>query len=153
MKNPIKAAFISVGILSLMGLTACQSPQKPTESKHHMQQKGDHDLRHKGERSEWHGRSRDHHERSDRNHHRTPLTAEQKADVEKKRAERHAQHQAKRQILTQACEGKVGQTVSVKIGEKTIEGSCELQFRPTRSDRTIRPVPNTTTPSTPVATS
>lgn len=137
MKNLIKASLLSVGILSVMGLTACQSNPQQAQAKQQMQNKGERQF-HKDERRHEHARGHHHQQRhfggrgDDR---RTPLTAEQRAEFEKKRTERLAQHQAQRAAIAKACEGKAGQNITVKIGEKSIEGSCQVQFRPTRPER------------------
>ena len=135
MTKLLKASLLSVGILSVMGLTACQSTPQSANAKQQMHQKGDR-YAHHGDRKHWQGHS-GHHEKHMRMHksERTPLTAEQRAEFEKKRTERLAQHQAQRDAITKACEGKAGQKVSLQVSNKTIEGTCEVQFRPTRPER------------------
>jgi hypothetical protein len=61
------------------------------------------------------------------------MTEEQKAAMQTRRAERQATMEA----LQKACEGKVGQTISIKVGEKTFDGTCQVRFKPTRTDKTV----------------
>ena len=140
MMNTLKIALASLGLVSIVGLAACQSQPKPADrSDHHPDRKemrGD-DMRH---------HNKDHHKGFDHKHgkdgrdhdgrrfdKRIALTAEQKAAMQTRRAERHATMQA----LQKACEGKVGQTISVKVGEKDFDGTCQVRFKPTRMDKTI----------------
>lgn len=37
-----------------------------------------------------------------------------------------------RAVMNRACEGKSGQTISVNVGDKTIQGTCETVFEPQR---------------------
>ncbi|EHU3265767.1 hypothetical protein [Acinetobacter baumannii] len=54
----------------------------------------------------------------DGHHHRMKHRAERKARFEQ---------------IQKACEGKaVGQTVNVQVGDKTLEGTCNLRFEPKR---------------------
>lgn len=121
MNTWVKASVMSLTILSAIGLSACQSsapatPEKPPKS---LQHRAD-DLRKPFDRE------------GKRMH---KLTAEERAKFEKDMQERRAQRDADRKALQQACEGKAGQTISVKLGEQTIEGKCEIRFQPTKPER------------------
>ena len=121
--NTLKIAVASLGLVSIVGLAACQSQPKPADRADRKEMRGDHKHRFdKGHKKDGH--------RFDK---RKALTAEQKAEMQTRRAERHATMQA----LQKACEGKVGQTISVKVGEKTFDGTCQVRFKPTRMDKTI----------------
>ena len=125
--NTLKIAVASLGLVSIVGLAACQSQPKPADRA---------DLH--PERKEMRG---DHKHRFDIGHKkdghrfdkRKAMTEEQKAAMQTRRAERQATMQA----LQKACEGKAGQTISVKVGEKTFDGTCQVRFKPTRMDKTI----------------
>lgn len=57
------------------------------------------------------------------------FTPEQKAAWEQHRAERKARFEQ----IQKACDGKAnGQTVNVQVGDKTLEGTCNLRFEPKR---------------------
>ena len=53
--------------------------------------------------------------------------------------EKHQAHKAERKAISEkiqkACDGKtVGQAVQVKVGEKTVDGSCVIQFKADRKE-------------------
>ena len=53
------------------------------------------------------------------------LTPEQQAKMQQRQAQRKAEWQQ----VQQACKGKtVGQAIQVKIGERLIDGKCEIRF-------------------------
>lgn len=61
-------------------------------------------------------------------HHLTP---EQRAEMQ----QRHAERQAEFAQIQQACAGKtVGQSVQISIKDKTIDGTCELRFKPNQGN-------------------
>ena len=102
MKNHTKIALVTASLLSMGALTACQSTSAP---------KHEHDSRMMGHQ---HG-------------HR--MSPEQREQFKQMRAERKAMHQ----LMQQACEGKTaGQSVQVKSGEKTVEGTCNMIFKADR---------------------
>ncbi|GAA5016512.1 hypothetical protein GCM10023206_28330 [Acinetobacter puyangensis] len=121
MNTWVKASLMSLTILSAIGLTACQSsatatPEKPPKN---LQHRAD-DLRKPFDRE------------GKRLH---KLTAEERAKFEEKMQEHRAQRDADRKALQQACEGKAGQTISVKLGDQSVEGKCEVRFQPTKPER------------------
>ena len=121
--NTLKIAVASLGLVSIVGLAACQSQPKLTDHPDRKEMPGDHKHRFdKGHKKDGH--------RFDK---RKAMTEEQKAAMQTRRAERQATMQA----LQKACEGKVGQTISVKVGEKTFDGTCQVHFKPTRMDKTV----------------
>ena len=138
--NTVKIAIASIGLMSIVGLAACQSQPKPIDRADlhpdRKEMRGD-DMRH---HNKDHQKGFDHkHCKDGRDHDgrrfdkRKALTAEQKAEMQTRRAERQATMQA----LQKACEGKVGQTISIKVGEKTFDGTCQVRFKPTRTDKTV----------------
>lgn len=134
--NTLKIAVASLGLVSIVGLAACQSQPKPADRADRKEMRGDDMRRHNKD----HHKGFDHkHGKDGRDHDgrrfdkRKALTAEQKAAMQTRRAERQATMQA----LQKACEGKAGQTISVKVGEKTFDGTCQVRFKPTRMDKTI----------------
>lgn len=121
--NTLKISVASLGLVSIVGLAACQSQPKPTDHPDRKEMPGDHKHRFdKGHKKDGH--------RFDK---RKAMTEEQKAAMQTRRAERQATMQA----LQKACEGKVGQTISVKVGEKTFDGTCQVHFKPTRMDKIV----------------
>ena len=129
MKTIAKTALVSMGLVSVLGLTACQSTSQVQKDKAAKSERG------------YKGDARGHFSKEHRHHHamrgegrhgmpmrRSPMTAEQKQQFEKMQAERKAKVDA----LQQACDGKAGQTISVKIGEQTFNGKCQVSFRPDR---------------------
>lgn len=123
MMNTLKIAVASLGLVSIVGLAACQSQPKPADRADRKEMRGDHKHRFdKGHKKDGHGFDK-----------RKAMTEEQKAAMQTRRAERQATMQA----LQKACEGKVGQTISVKVGEKNFDGTCQVRFKPTHIDKTI----------------
>lgn len=123
----MKASLMSLTMLSAIGLSACQSgatatpPEKPSKNlSHHTDDQGK-PFDREGKRLH-------------------KLSAEERAKFEQKFQEHHAQREAKYKALQQACEGKVGQTINVKLGEQTVEGKCEVHFKPTKPERPQPPV-------------
>ncbi|WP_273778527.1 hypothetical protein [Acinetobacter sp. GSS19] len=119
-----KIAIFGASLLAVTALTACQSPHATQESAQHhmhaMQQPMDmmsddqhrHMMAHMQEGQMGAGRE---------------LTPEQRAAWEKHRAE----HRTHFEQVRKACEGKTaGQSVQVKLGDTTIQGTCELRFQP-----------------------
>ena len=141
MTKLLKASLLTMGIVSVMGLTACQSTPQQSQAKQHTPNGERH---FKGPHGQWHGADR-HHKGPRAHDRRAPLTAEQRAELDKKRSERLAQYQAKRDAIAKACEGKVGQTIAIKVGEKTVNGTCQVNFKPERL--TPQKVENSTTPA------
>lgn len=146
MNKLLKISLMSVGLVSVLGLTACQSTPQASQAKsershateHHFNGENQRDRRH---HAEHHARGEGqrggegrHNER-----HRAPLTEEQRQKFEQTRAERQVQ----RETLLKSCEGKAGQSISVQISGKTIEGTCQVHFRPNKPER-VAPTPNTT---------
>ncbi|MGZ2122736.1 hypothetical protein [Acinetobacter baumannii] len=110
MKMTAKIALFSAAIVTMDSLAACQSTTQPPKPEHGMMQDGPRDGHHH------------------RMKHRE-FTPEQKAAWEQHRAERKARFEQ----IQKACEGKaVGQTVNVQVGDKTLEGTCNLRFEPKR---------------------
>ena len=59
------------------------------------------------------------------------LTDAQRAEMVKQFDQRLAQRQAQQQAIAQACQGKAnGSAVQIKAGERTIDGKCEVRFKP-----------------------
>lgn len=109
MKMTAKIALFSAAIVTMGSLAACQSTTQP--------QKPEHRMMHDGPREGHH-----------RMKHRE-ITPEQKAAWEQHRAER----QARFEQVQKACDGKAnGQAVNVQVGDKTLEGTCNLRFEPKR---------------------
>lgn len=96
-----KLALVCATVLSMGSLVACQSSSNlNTTAQDNQHPYGAKHGKHRGQ----------------------PMTAEQKAEFEKRRAE--FEKQAK-----QACDGKVGQTVKFTLDDKTIEGTCEIGIK------------------------
>lgn len=59
------------------------------------------------------------------------LTDAKRAELVKQYDQRLAQHQARQQAMANACNGKTaGQTVQIKLGDKSVNGQCSLRFKP-----------------------
>lgn len=109
MKMTAKIALFSAAIVTMGSLAACQSNPQTPSSEHHMMQDGPRDGHHRMKHREF--------------------TPEQKAAWEQHRAER----QARFEQIQKACEGKAnGQAVNVQVGDRTLEGTCNLRFEPKR---------------------
>ncbi|QNX09261.1 hypothetical protein IC784_03100 [Acinetobacter seifertii] len=105
MKMTAKIALFSAAIVTMGSLAACQSMNQPPKPEHGMMQDGHHRMKHR------------------------EFTPEQKAAWEQHRAER----QARFEQIQKACEGKAnGQAVNVQVGDRTLEGTCNLRFEPKR---------------------
>ena len=105
MNTMSKIAILTASVLSVGALTACQTTTAPKDAK------GPH---------QFDGR---HADRMDR-----------KMSPEQREAFKARQEQRKQAFeqIKKACDGKaVGQAVQVKLGEKTIDGSCAIHFKPT----------------------
>ena len=104
-----KIALVGASVLSIGALTACQSTHtvKDKDSDHAR-------MMH------------DHHQKHDHK-----MTPEQRKQFQQTRAER-------KQVFEQiqkACDNKaVGQSVQIKAGEKTIDGTCSMRFKADRQD-------------------
>ena len=62
---------------------------------------------------------------------REPLTDAKRAELTQKFEARLAEKQQRQQAITKACQGqKVGQTVQIKVGDKTLNGQCQVRFQP-----------------------
>lgn len=109
MNSMIKIALVGASVLSIGALTACQSTNtvKDKDSDHAR-------MMH------------DHHQKHDHK-----MTPEQHEQFQQARAER-------KQVFEQiqkACDSKaVGQSVQIKAGDKTIDGTCSMRFKADRQD-------------------
>lgn len=109
MNSMTKIALVGASALSIGALTACQSTNtvKDKDSDHAR-------MMH------------DHHQKHDHK-----MTLEQREQFQQARAER-------KQVFEQiqkACDGKsVGQSVQIKAGDKTIDGTCSMHFKADRQD-------------------
>ena len=105
MNSMTKIALVGASVLSMGALTACQSTNtvKDTDNDHARMMHG-------------------HHQKHDRK-----MTPEQREKFQQARAER-------KQVIEQiqkACDSKaVGTAVQVKAGDKTIDGTCVMTFKP-----------------------
>lgn len=60
-----------------------------------------------------------------------PLTNAKRAELIKAYDLRLAQRQAQQQAIAQACAGQTdGKIVQIKMGEKSVNGKCEVRFQP-----------------------
>lgn len=154
--NPsIKIGLLSLGLFALVGLTACQNTPSQNQAQHNKMMTGEHHRHtHPNDRRGLHhrdGASQHHYRGFDRHHDRRgAMTTEQRATFEKLRAERQTQRTAQRQAMQQACAGKIGQEITIKFGEKMITGTCQVNFRPTRSQPStpVQPATPNTLPTT-----
>lgn len=119
MKKMIKLGLMSIATMTVLGLTACQSNPPPVAENAMSAHKHD-NFSNKN-----HPHDRKHGEKLSKEEHQ-----QRKAELEQK----IATHRAERDALNKACQTKVGTNISVKIGEKTFEGSCEVQFKPKPRD-------------------
>ncbi|WP_130804433.1 hypothetical protein [Acinetobacter ihumii] len=112
-----KVAMLTATIITMGSLAACQSTSAPEPRQDRAMMQGDHGKHFK----------------------RHKLTPEQRAEMQQHRAERKAQFEQ----IQKACVGKtVGQAIQVKVGDKTIDGTCEVRFKPNKmNDRVAPPAP------------
>ncbi|TCH64430.1 hypothetical protein [Acinetobacter sp. ANC 4862] len=109
MNSMTKMALVGASVLSMGALSACQSTNT-------VQDKDSHHPR----------MMHDRHQKYERN-----MTPEQREQFQQARAERQ---QMMKSIQT-ACDGKtVSSAVQIKAGEKTINGTCVMQFNPDRAE-------------------
>ncbi len=124
MKTMKKIVMLGASLFTLTALTACQSPHSERDGMRHSMYGMHHDMQMMSddERAEMMAGMHEQHHMKYRN-----LSPEQRAEWEK----RHAEHRAYFEQMHKACEGKkAGQSIQLKLGEKMIEGSCELKFQP-----------------------
>ena len=109
MNSMTKMALVGASVLSIGALTACQST-------HTVKDKDGHHARMM-------------HDRHQKHDHK--MTPEQREQFQQARAER-------KQVFEQiqkACDAKAaGTAVQIKAGEKTINGTCVMQFNPDRGE-------------------
>ena len=119
MNNVSKIAMLTATILTMGSLAACQSTSAPDPMHDRPMMDGAHGKHFK----------------------RHPLTPEQRAEMQQRRAERQAQFEQ----IQQACVGKtVGQAIQVKVGDKTIDGTCQIRFKPNKMNDRVSPTAPTT---------
>ncbi len=98
-----KMALVGASILSMGALTACQSTANTQDKNHPRMMK-------------------EHHGKYDRK-----MSPEQREAFQKSRAE----HRETMQQIHKACDNKsAGSTVQIKAGEKSIDGTCVMTFKP-----------------------
>lgn len=103
MNSMIKIALVGTSILSLGALTACQSSNSIKDNDHARMMK-------------------DHHPQ-----HERKMTTEQREQFQLARHERKQVFEK----IQKACESKVaGTAVQIQAGEKTLEGTCTMTFKP-----------------------
>ncbi|KAA8731653.1 hypothetical protein F4V57_12070 [Acinetobacter qingfengensis] len=122
MSTWLKTSMMTLALASVVGLTACQSNTAPHNDRPDHLPKSAHNDK----------------QRPPLPHSGKPfdkMTDQEKAAFQ----QRMQEHQAKREALDKACEGKVGQTISVKVGDKTLEGKCEVNFKPNRPEKGQQP--------------
>lgn len=76
--------------------------------------------------------------------HPKQMTEAERAEHEKKRTEMQQQRQAFHTQVQNACANKVGQTTSITLNGKTIEGTCHLTIQPEKDKQDMkspRPMP------------
>lgn len=104
MKTMTKMVLVSASVMSMGALTACQSTNNMSER----------DGRHAQKMEKKHA----------------DFTPEQREKMKLM----HAQRMELKQKTQQACEKQaVGSTVEIKVGEQTIQGTCDIRFYPERS--------------------
>ncbi|OTG66965.1 hypothetical protein B9T25_09380 [Acinetobacter sp. ANC 4470] len=105
MNSMTKLALVSASVLSIGALTACQSNNTIKDNDHARMMK-------------------DHHPQ-----HERKMTAEQREQFQQAR---HERKQVVEQIKN-ACDSKAaGTAVQIKAGEKTLDGTCTMTFKPDR---------------------
>lgn len=75
------------------------------------------------------------------------MTEEQRIQVKQELTQKRAERQAQWETIQKSCEGQEnGKMVQVKIGEKTLSGTCVVKFQPQK------PLQQNLTPTAPAAT-
>lgn len=70
------------------------------------------------------------------------MTEEQRIEVQKQFEQKRTERQAQWNTIQKSCEGQTnGKTVQVKVGEKTLGGTCVVKFQPQQ------PIPQATAPT------
>lgn len=91
------------------------------KSQHHVM-KGEHRAKHQPMHGEIRGFNQNHGE---------PLTDAKRKELSERYNQRLAQRQAQQQAVANACVGQIqGKAVQIKVGEKTINGQCQVRFHP-----------------------
>ncbi len=63
--------------------------------------------------------------------HMQQMTEEQRAQRQQQREQKRTQRQAQWDAIQKSCAGQSnGQTIQVKLGDKTLEGKCVVKFQP-----------------------
>lgn len=123
--NLKKTLLLGTLMMTMFGLTACQSTAPNTyadghrHGKHPMQRDGDRGFK-----------------------QRPQLTPEQRAEWQAKREQRQEQreqmreqHRLQRAQIEKACQGKrIGDRVNIQWNNRTIEGTCEVRFTPDQAN-------------------
>ena len=123
--NLKKTLLLGTLMMTMFGLTACQSTAPNTyadghrHGKHPMQRDGDRGFK-----------------------ERRQLTPEQRAEWQAKREQRQEQreqmreeHRLQRAQIEKACQGKrIGDRVNIQWNNRTIEGTCGVRFTPDQAN-------------------
>ncbi len=82
---------------------------------------------------------RDHHRGQ---HHMQQMTEEQRAQLQQQREQKRTERQAFHEQVQKACAGQNnGQPIQVKLGEKTITGTCVVKFQAQKSVQPMQSIP------------
>ena len=76
------------------------------------------------------------------------MTEEQRAQIQQQFEQKRQERQAQWDTLQKSCEGQSnGKTVQVKLGEKTVDGTCVIKFQPQQQVKStvVTPVATATT--------
>ena len=106
MKAMTKIVLVTASVMSMGALTACQSTQ--------------------GSKDDHQGRMMDRQNHNQQHHKMSP---EQREEMKQMRAQRKEM----REQIQKACDGKtVGQTIQVKVGQQSVDGTCNMIFKADR---------------------
>ena len=123
--NLKKTLLLGTLMMTMFGLTACQSTAPNTYADGHRH--GKHPIQRDGDRGF---------------KQRPQLTPEQRAEWQAKREQREEQreqmreeHEARRAKIATVCQGKrIGDRVNIQWNNRTIEGTCEVRFTPDQAN-------------------
>ncbi len=85
------------------------------------------------------GRMMHGHHRGER--HMQQMTEEQRAQLQQQREQKRAERQAQWETMQKACVGQNnGQAIQVKLGDKTVNGTCVVKFQAQKQTQPMQPL-------------
>lgn len=80
-------------------------------------------------------------EKKEKMKHPSKMTEAERAEHEKMRAKHEQQRTTMKTQMQQACDGKIGQKVTLTLNGKSVEGTFEMTIKPERQDKPNHQLP------------